>query len=118
MTRLLREMAREARGCRGRAAVGETDEGEEEEEEEEEEAKEGGSVFVFLPPGPRHNAYSIEEGYRDWLGRAGGERGCWKEQDEVDIDAKPPAPAVVATEDGGMRLWNIGVKRSISRNWF
>ena len=26
-------------------------------------------VFEFLPPGPRHNAYSFE-GYRDWLGRA------------------------------------------------
>jgi hypothetical protein len=110
MTRLLREMAREARGHGGRAVGEEKGEGEDEEEE--------GSMFVFLPPGPRHNAYPIEEGYRDWLGRAGGERGCWKEQDEVDIDAKPPAPAVVAAEDGGMRLWNLGVKRSISRNWF
>ncbi|KAF8500444.1 hypothetical protein F5888DRAFT_1921019 [Russula emetica] len=90
MTRLLREMAREAQQD---------------------------SVFVFLPPGPRHNAYSFEEGYRDWLGRTAGERGCWKEQDDVDIDAEPPAPMVMASEDGGMRLWNIGVKRSISRNW-
>ena len=111
MTRLLREMAREARGRRvcARVAVGEMA-GEEEGEED--------ATFVFLPPGPRHNAYSFEEGHRDWLGRTAGERGCWKGQDEVDIDAKPPAPVVVAAEEGGMRLWNIGVKRSISRNWF
>ncbi|KAN0116490.1 hypothetical protein V8E52_005871 [Russula decolorans] len=93
MTRLLREMAREAHDS------------------------EEDSVFVFLPPGPRHNAYSFEEGYRDWLGRTADERGCWKEQDDVDIDAEPPAPMAMASEDGGMRLWNIGVKRSISRNW-
>lgn len=115
MTRLLREMAREAQGRRlpreEKEVIG--GEGAEEKAEEEDE-----SVFVFLPPGPRHNAYSFEEGYRDWLGRTAGERGCWKEQDEVDIDAEPPAPMVVASEDGGMRLWNIGVKRSISRNWF
>lgn len=110
MTRLLREMAREARSSRRvPPLVGGEKVGEEEE---------GDSVFVFLPPGPRHNAYSFEEGYRDWLGRAVGGRGCWKEQDEVDIDAKSRAPAVVAAaEEGGMRLWNIGVKRSISRNW-
>ncbi|KAH9983788.1 hypothetical protein BJV74DRAFT_776516 [Russula compacta] len=90
MTRLLREMARESRDG-------------------------ADSVFVFLPPGPRHNAYSFEESYRDWLGRAAGERGCWKEQDEVDIDAMPPAPPVV--EDGS-RLWDIGVKRARSRTWF
>ncbi len=52
---------------------------------------------VFLRPGPRHNAYSFEEGYRDWLGHTAGERGCWKEQDDVDIDAEPPAPMVMAT---------------------
>jgi hypothetical protein len=123
MTRLLREMAREAQGCRlprgeKEEGIGEGEgEAEAEAEAEEEEAEEEEAVFVFLPPGPRHNAYSFEEGYRDWLGRTAGERGCWKEQDEVDIDAEPPAPMVVPTEDGGMRLWNIGVKRSISRNW-
>jgi hypothetical protein len=111
MTRLLREMAREAQGRRLPGAGEET-------EGFGEKAEERDSVFVFLPPGPRHNAYSFEEGYRDWLGRTAGERGCWKEQDEVDIDAEPPAPVVVGSEDGGMRLWNIGVKRSISRNWF
>jgi hypothetical protein len=118
MTRLLREMARESRGRRGcaRAEVEEMVAGDEEEREEEEEGED--AVFVFLPPGPRHNAYSFEEGHRDWLGRAAGERGCWKDQDEVDIDARPPTPVVVAAEEGGMRLWNIGVKRSISRNWF
>jgi hypothetical protein len=113
MTRLLREMAREAQGRRlpreEKKGIGEEMEAEDSEED---------SVFVFLPPGPRHNAYSFEEGYRDWLGRTAGERGCWKEQDDVDIDAEPPAPMVMASEDGGMRLWNIGVKRSISRNWF
>jgi len=98
MTRLLREMARESS-----RAVAEGGEGEE-------------SVFVFLPPGPRHNAYSFEEGYRDWLGRATGERGCWKEQYEVDIDAQPPPPPPVAED--GLRLWDISVKRSISRTWF
>ncbi|KAI0302791.1 hypothetical protein B0F90DRAFT_1712062 [Multifurca ochricompacta] len=51
MTRLLREMAREKLAL-----------------------SEEGSVYVFLPPGPRHNAYGFEEGYRDWLGRATGER--------------------------------------------
>lgn len=114
MTRLLREMAREALGRRlpreEKEGIGEEDKDAEDSEED--------SVFVFLPPGPRHNAYSFEEGYRDWLGRTAGERGCWKEQDDVDIDAEPPAPMVMASEDGGMRLWNIGVKRSISRNWF
>ena len=112
MTRLLREMAREAQGRRRLHLLPREEEAAVAEEEEDE------PVFVFLPPGPRHNAYSFEEGYRDWLGRTAGERGCWKEQDEVDIDAEPPAPMVVASEDGGMRLWNIGVKRSISRNWF
>jgi hypothetical protein len=97
MTRLLREMAREA--CDG---------GGEDDDEE-------GSIFVFLPPGPRHNAYSFEEGYRDWLGRAAGGRGCWKERHEIDIDAKPLRPPVA---DDGLRLWDIGVKRSISRTWF
>ena len=122
MTRLLREMARDAEG---RRRVPREEKGAESGEEEKEKEKEGGedseedseSVFVFLPPGPRHNAYSFEEGYRDWLGRTAGERGCWKEQGDVDIDAEPPAPMVVASEDGGMRSWNIGVKRSISRNW-
>jgi hypothetical protein len=113
MTRLLREMAREARGgCCGRGR-GAGDERDEEEEEDDDE-----SVFVFLPPGPRHNAYSFEEGYRHWLGRAGGERGCWIEQDEVDIDATPLAAATMADPDDGLRLWDIGVKRSISRSWF
>lgn len=121
MTRLLREMARDAHGRRlsreeNERGIGEELEGVE--EENEAAAEEEDSVFVFLPPGPRHNAYSFEEGYSDWLGRTAGERGCWKEQDEVDIDAEPPAPMVMASEDGGMRLWNIGVKRSISRNWF
>ena len=106
MTRLLREMAREAQSRRLPR-----------EEKEGIGAEE--PVFVFLPPGPRHNAYSFEESYRDWLGRTAGERGCWKEQDDVDIDAEPLAPMVMASsEDGGMRSWNIGVKRSISRNWF
>ncbi|KAI0276695.1 hypothetical protein BGY98DRAFT_1097956 [Russula aff. rugulosa BPL654] len=119
MTRLLREMAREAQGRRRLHLLPrEEKEGFEEEEAAAAEEEEDEPVFVFLPPGPRHNAYSFEEGYRDWLGRTAGERGCWKEQDEVDIDAEPPAPMVVASEDGGMRLWNIGVKRSISRNWF
>jgi hypothetical protein len=111
---LLREMARETQGRRLPR----------EEPEEigigigEERSEEDDPVFMFLPPGPRHNAYSFEEGYRDWLGRAAGERGCWKERDDVDIDAEPPAPMAMASEDGGMRLWNVGVKRSISRNWF
>ena len=116
MTRLLREMAREAHGRRlpreEKQGIGEENEAEDAEDSEED------SVFVFLPPGPRHNAYSFEEGYCDWLGRTADERGCWKEQDDVDIDAEPPAPMAMASEDGGMRLWNIGVKRSISRNWF
>lgn len=112
MTRLLREMARDAEGRRGLPRE-EKDDGTGEGEVEKDE-----SAFVFLPPGPRHNAYSFDEGYRDWLGRTAGERGCWKERDEVDIDAEPPAPMVVNSEDGGMRLWNIGVKRSISRSWF
>lgn len=94
MTRLLREMAREAR-CSATAAGGED------------------SVYVFLPPGPRHNAYGFEEGYADWLGRAAGERGCWKEQHEVDIDAQPRSPV----GEDRLRLWDIGVKRSISRTW-
>jgi hypothetical protein len=113
MTRLLREMAREGQGRRlpreEKEGIG---------EESEAEGSEEDSVFVILPPGLRHNAYSFEEGYRDWLARTADERGCWKEQDDVDIDAEPPAPMVMASEDGGMRLWNIGVKRSISRNWF
>ena len=100
MTRLLREMARESPG---RELFSEEDDEDED------------SVFVFLPPGPRHNAYSFQESYRDWLGRAAGERGCWKEQDEVDIDAMPPAPPV---GEVGSRLWDIGVKRSRSRTWF
>jgi hypothetical protein len=90
MTRLLRAMAREARD--GAAAD---------------------SVYVFLSPGPRHNAYGFEEGYSDWLGRAVGERGCWKDQDEVGIDAKPEA----AVGEDGLRLWDVSVKRSISRIW-
>jgi len=113
MTRLLREMAREScgrrrrrHGCDGGSAMGSEDDWYDDEDE---------AVFVFLPPGPRHNAYSFEEGYRHWLGRAAGGRGCWIEQDEVDIDAVPPPP--VATEDG-LRMWDVGVKRSISRNWF
>lgn len=110
MTRLLREMAREAQS---RRVPREEKEGIGAEENAEDEP-----VFVFLPPGPRHDAYSFEEGHRDWLGRTTGERGCWKKQDDVDIDAEPPAPMVMASEDGGMRSWNIGVKRSISRNWF
>lgn len=116
MTRLLREMAREAQGRRlsreEKQGIREENLAEDSEDSEED------PVFVFLPPGPRHNAYSFEEGYLDWLGRTAGERGCWKEQDDVDIDAEPPAPMVMTSEDGGMRLWNIGVKRSISRNWF
>lgn len=113
MTRLLREMARESRGRhsrRRRYGGGDGAMGYEDDRYDEDEA-----VFVFLPPGPRHNAYSFEEGYRDWLGRAAGGRGCWVEQDEVDIDVMPPPP--VATEDG-LRMWDVGVKRSISRNWF
>jgi hypothetical protein len=115
MTRLLREMARESCGHRSRASgaaiPGEKEDGCENLDDD--------PVFVFLPPGPRHNAYSFEEGYRDWLGRAAGERGCWIEQDEVDIDAMPPAVTLEASEsEDGLRLWNIGVKRSISRNWF
>jgi hypothetical protein len=94
MTRLLREMARETR-CTAAVAAGDEED----------------SVYVFLPPGPRYNAYGFEEGYGDWLGRAAGERGCWKEQDEVDIDAMPEAPA----GEDGLRLWDINVKRSISR---
>jgi len=120
MTRLLREMARESCGRHryGRGAAM----GSEDSEEGGEGEGEGGPdepVFVFLPPGPRHNAYSFEEGYRDWLGRAAGERGCWIEQDEVDIDAMPPVAATATAEsEDGLRSWDIGVKRSISRNWF
>ena len=91
MTRLLREMAREALVQPGEDAP----------------------VYVFLPPGPRHNAYGFREGYRDWLGRAVGERGCWKEQCEVDIDAK----ALAAGGDGNTQSWDIGGRRSMSR-WF
>ena len=91
MTRLLREMAREA------VVLPEED----------------APVYVFLPPGPRHNAYGFREGYRDWLGRAVGERGCWKEQDEVDIDAK----AVVAGADAKAQSWDVVGRRSRSR-WF
>ena len=95
MTRLLREMAREA-------LVPPDDEDND------------AAVYVFLPPGPRHNAYGFEEGYRDWLGRAVGERGCWKEQGEVDIDAKS---LVAPRGDDNMRSRDIVGKRSISR-WF
>lgn len=91
MTRLLREMAREVLMQPGEDAA----------------------VYVFLPPGPRHNAYGFEEGYRDWLGRAAGERGCWKEQGEVDIDAK----SLAAGGDDTVRSWDIVGKRSMSR-WF
>lgn len=117
MTRLLREMARESGGRhryrRGAAMGSEDSEGRGPEDPEDE------PVLVFLPPGPRHNAYSFEEGYRDWLGRAAGERGCWIEQDEVDIDAMPPVAVAAATESADrLRLWDIGVKRSITRNWF
>ena len=90
MTRLLREMAREALVPLGEDAP----------------------MYVFLPPGPRHNAYGFEEGYRDWLGRAAGERGCWKEQGEVDIDANP-----LAGKDNKAQSWEYVGKRSISR-WF
>ena len=91
MTRLLREMAREAILM----------------------PEEDAPVYVFLPPGPRHNAYGFREGYRDWLGRAVGERGCWKEQDEVDIDAK----AVAAGGDAKAQSWDVVGRRSRSR-WF
>ncbi|KAF8260324.1 hypothetical protein EI94DRAFT_1748945 [Lactarius quietus] len=91
MTRLLREMAREALVL------------------PDEEAP----VYVFLPPGPRHNAYGFREGYRDWLGRAVGERGCWKEQGEVDIDAK----ALAAGGEGKTQSWDVVGRRSVSR-WF
>lgn len=89
MTRLLREMAREALVLPGEDAP----------------------VYVFLPPGPRHNAYGFREGYTDWLGRAAGERGCWKEQGEVDIDAKALAG------ESTVQPWDIIGRRSISR-WF
>ncbi|KAI9462847.1 hypothetical protein BJY52DRAFT_1116043, partial [Lactarius psammicola] len=92
MTRLLREMAREALVPPGEDA----------------------SVYVFLPPGPRHNAYGFEEGYRDWLGRAAGERGCWKEQGEVDIDAKSLG---AAGKENKAQSRDVVGKRSISR-WF
>jgi hypothetical protein len=98
MTRLLREMAREAQSSSPCVEGGE--------EEEEEELR--SVAYVFLPPGPRHNAYRFEEGYRDWIGRAAGEGGCWKERDQVDIDAKPEE---LIGEDG-LRLWDINVKRS------
>jgi hypothetical protein len=91
MTRLLREMAHEALVLPGEDAP----------------------VYVFLPPGPRHNAYGFREGYLDWLGRAAGERGCWKEQGEVDIDAK----ALAGEGESKVQPWDIVGRRSISR-WF
>jgi hypothetical protein len=96
MTRLLREMAREAQSSSSCVEEGEEEEGF------------GSVAYVFLPPGPRHNAYGFEEGYRDWLGRAAGERGCWKERDQVNIDAKPEE---LIGEDG-LRSWDINLKRS------
>ncbi|KAH9005627.1 hypothetical protein EDB86DRAFT_2879646 [Lactarius hatsudake] len=92
MTRLLREMAREALVPHG---------------------EEDAAVYVFLPPGPRHNAYGFEEGYRDWLGRTAGGKGCWTEQGEVDIDAK----SLGAGGDGKVQSWDVVGKRAISR-WF
>ena len=65
MTRLLREIAREAIML----------------------PEEDAPVYVFLLPGPRHNAYGFREGYRDWLGG----RRCWREQGEVNIDTKAVA---------------------------
>ncbi|KAN0128217.1 hypothetical protein V8E53_013983 [Lactarius tabidus] len=91
MTRLLREMAREAIVL----------------------PDEDAPVYVFLPPGPRHDAYGFREGYSDWLGRAAGERGCWKEQGEVDIDAK----VLAAGGDGKAQSWDAVGRRSRSR-WF
>lgn len=92
MTRLLREMAREALVPHG---------------------EEDAAMYVFLPPGPRHNAYGFEEGYRDWLGRTAGGKGCWKEQGEVDIDAK----SLGAGGDNNVQSWDVVGKRAISR-WF
>ncbi|KAH9023925.1 hypothetical protein EDB84DRAFT_448446 [Lactarius hengduanensis] len=92
MTRLLREMAREALVPHGEGDA---------------------AVYVFLPPGPRHNAYGFEEGYRDWLGRTAGGKGCWKEQGEVDIDAK----SLGVGEDNKVQSWDVVGKRAISR-WF
>jgi hypothetical protein len=91
MTRLLREMAR------GSIVLPDED----------------APVYVFLPPGPRHDAYGFREGYRDWLGRAAGERGCWKEQSEVDIDAK----VLAAGGDAKAQSWEVVGRRSRSR-WF
>ncbi|KAH9041486.1 hypothetical protein EDB83DRAFT_1625606 [Lactarius deliciosus] len=92
MTRLLREMAREALVPQG---------------------EEDAVMYVFLPPGPRHNAYGFEEGYRDWLGRTAGGKGCWTEQGEVDIDAK----SLGAGGDSKVQSWDVVGKRAISR-WF
>ncbi|KAH9059502.1 hypothetical protein EDB87DRAFT_1621230 [Lactarius vividus] len=91
MTRLLREMAREALVPHGEDAA----------------------MYVFLPPGPRHNAYGFEEGYRDWLGRTAGGKGCWKEQGEVDIDAK----SLGVGGDNKVQSWDVVGKRAMSR-WF
>ncbi|KAI9444080.1 hypothetical protein H4582DRAFT_1807501 [Lactarius indigo] len=91
MTRLLREMARETLVPHG---------------------EEDAAMYVFLPPGPRHNAYGFEEAYEDWLGRTAGGKGCWKEQGEVDIDAKS-----LGAGDSKVQSWDIVGKRAISR-WF
>ncbi|KAI0052065.1 hypothetical protein FA95DRAFT_1554041 [Auriscalpium vulgare] len=59
MTRLLKEMAREAFS----------------------------DQYVFLPAGKRRGlGYAFEEGMADWRSRAIGGKGCWKERGEVDID--------------------------------
>jgi hypothetical protein len=59
-------------------------------------------VYVFLPPGPRHNVYGFREVYHDWLGRSAGERGCWKEQGEVDVDARALVREEVPRRSRGM----------------
>jgi hypothetical protein len=61
-------------------------------------------VYVFLPLGPRHHAYGFMEGYRDSLGHAAGDWGCWKELGKLDIDAK-----VLAAGDARVRSRGIGI---------